>query len=344
VMGAALLATPAFAAKIQVDDNTSIDVRYLMQVKYEDPSNGPGDFFIRRSRIILSGNINETVSFFMETDDYNQGKGANGAATGSGGKGIFTQDAYVDLKLPGGLNLAAGYILLPFSHHNRQSAASLLGVDYNLDLVKMPNTNVWRDTGVELRGLLADNMVDFRVGVFDGGQVDSTGSALTTSSNSKRITGRVQINLRDAETGFFYSNNYLGKKEVLSFGVGIDTQKDAATFGKTYTATTFDAVLDMPLGENVLSGQAAYYTYKNNGTNSGKGYFVQAGYKVGDLQPVVKIESFDFDTGTDFSTVRAGVNYLIDGHGANVKVEYASKKPSGGSAVNTVSAQLQILL
>ena len=39
-----------------------------------------------------------------------------------------------------------------------------------------------------------------------------------------RVAGRVQVNLMDAETGFFYAGSYLGTKKVLSIGASFDFQ------------------------------------------------------------------------------------------------------------------------
>ena len=98
-------------------------------------------------------------------------------------------------------------------HHNMQSAVSLLGVDYNVGTVVLANGNVWRDTGIMLHGLVFKGILDYRVGIYKGAD---------KRPDVPRIVGRFQINIFDAETGFFYSGNYLGKKKILSFGAGID--------------------------------------------------------------------------------------------------------------------------
>ena len=39
-----------------------------------------------------------------------------------------------------------------------------------------------------------------------------------------RAAGRVQVNLMDPETGFFYAGTYLGTKKILSIGASFDFQ------------------------------------------------------------------------------------------------------------------------
>ena len=195
---------------------------------------------IRRSRIILKGQVAKNVTFFMETDDVlikNDQTGANNK--------IFTQDAFISYKFADEFQISAGLILLPFMHHNRQSAVSLLGVDYNILIVPLGSiTNVWRDLGVEVRGLLIptlngkNGLIDYRIGAWQGkerelwGTKDYSEDAYPSNddvnpNNDIRYCGRIQINLLDPESGFFYSGNYLGKKKIVSFGGGLDYQRHA---------------------------------------------------------------------------------------------------------------------
>jgi len=67
----------------------------------------------------------------------------------------------------------AGLILLPFSFETRVSAASLLGIDYNIEAIKLVNTFIWRDYGAELHGNFGKKLA-YAVGIFDG--YDAKGS------------------------------------------------------------------------------------------------------------------------------------------------------------------------
>ncbi|MCU0822990.1 MAG: hypothetical protein MUC95_11065, partial [Spirochaetes bacterium] len=270
-MAAVALSAPAFAqettpppavAKLTLGENLNIELHYLLQVQGNMAETwGAGtaddkereyyskDFQVRRSRIILKGQVAENLTFFMETDDIrigNQGKGTSYAGdsgtwtdsatteddshkhTASDKQGLFTQDAFLSYKVMDEFQVAAGQILLPFMHSNRASGAQIFGVDYNSAIIPLATTtNNWRDTGVEFRGLLMNGLIDYRAGIFQGVQssFDATDRSKDINPNdSLRYCGRAQINLKDAESEFFYSENYLGKKDIISFGVGIDRQ------------------------------------------------------------------------------------------------------------------------
>jgi len=347
-------------AKLSYGPDRWIDVHLLFQMQYTntftwDPSAGAGEtdsdgvwasnFAPKRMRVMFNGQVAPNVTAFVESDIY--------ASTGTNQRyDLILQDAYINYKLAEEFNITFGMILLPFTHHNRESAVSLLGVNYNTSFVNIPETwNFWRDFGVEFRGLLANKMIDYRIGLFDGIERDVNGAVGTDDDINPqglpRVTGRIQINLMDAEEGFFYSGNYLGKKRIVSFGGGIDYMKEA-TQGtdavEDYMAWTVDAVVDYPINPNmVLAFQAAYTQYSwypvtPIGQEEGYSYFAQAGLLLnGQFQPVLKYESVvaQNDAGDNIVTyLYVGFNYFINGHNANVKIEY--RHPMGENEATNV--------
>ncbi len=362
---------PVFAeetsvAKLTFGENRWITLHYLMQVqgnfaktwndgKTDEDAYWSKTFHVRKSRIILKGQIADDVSFFMETDDYKIGINDNEVYRENS---VFTQDAFINYKFADELQIAAGMILLPFMHHSRASSVSLLTLDFNSLIVPLSGTtNVWRDTGVEFRGLIAGGILDYKVGVFQGLSYDNEYDADATPVedindtsddinpyDNVRYCGRVQINLMDPETGFFYSDNYLGKKNIVSFGGGIDFQNHAVRVenktashrtGTTvtsldeYLAWTLDATIDYKLGDDlVFAFQGAYVSVKNQpGKNieNQYGYFGQAGLLIGKFQPVVKYLNLTQGKSTgeyEKKYIMGGLNYFKYGHNANIKVEY----------------------
>jgi len=343
------LAVPTFAAdsiaKLTFGDDQYLELHYLLQVQgyslYKDGTPEDDywskDFKIRRSRVILKGQAAQGVEFFMETD-------APNFEDNNTGKNLYTQDAYIDFTIAKELKIAFGHILLPFMHHDRQSAVTLLCADYTAAVVPV-GSNVWRDTGIEFRGLLANGLVDYRIGVFDGKDRDASVTPVINKNDMPRFTGRIQVNLKDAEEGFFYSGNYLGKKSIISFGAGLDYQQDvynAGTKAKDYTAWTVDVYFDHPVAaNNVLTLQGAYVDVKNTpfasvtvgGTpvypEKMKMYFAEGGFLInGTWQPVARYYYKKVElSGVDgkISEVAGGLNYYIKGHNANIKVEYAQQ-------------------
>jgi hypothetical protein len=365
------LASSSFAAdsiaKFTFGDDQYLELHYLLQVQgYSIYSDGGSqsdywakDFMIRRSRVILKGQAAQGVEFFMETDAPKQENNNNTESdVTKNGKYLFTQDAYIDFTIAKELKIAFGHILLPFMHHDRQSAATLLCVDYTGAVVPVGG-NVWRDTGIEFRGLLANGLVDYRVGVFDG-QDRKPGTPTINKNDMPRFTGRVQVNLKDAEEGFFYSGNYLGKKSIISFGAGIDYQQDAfdaGTKAKDYTAWTVDVYFDHPVAaNNVLTLQAAYVNVKNSPFMTGTPekanmYFAEGGFLInGTWQPVARYYYKETETlasvKSKISEIAGGINYYIKGHNANIKVEYAQqlKDESDDFKNKQVTIQCQIFI
>ncbi len=346
-------------AKLSYGPDKWIDAHLLFQMQYtnkytwdttvtpaasgETDSDGvwASDFAPKRMRVMFNGQVAPNLTFFVETD----------INTKDATIPVVLQDAYMNYKFADELNITFGMILLPFMHHNRQSAVSLLGVNYNTTAINIPeSTNFWRDFGVEFRGLLANKMIDYRIGVFDGIERESNGAGTDDDINPQglpRVTGRVQVNLMDAEEGFFYSGNYLGKKKIVSFGGGVDYMKAARYYTaenevKDYMAWTVDVTVDYPINPNmVLAFQAAYVAMENrpgtlsitgapalNMPENETGYFAQAGLLINSTwQPVLKYASWVYEeaTGTDDVTLQyltLGLNYFINGHNANIKVEY----------------------
>jgi len=246
-------------------------VRFLLQGQAQFTQDGnPAkdalgtEFFIRRARVILAGKINKWIHFFYETDNPNFGK------NGSWDSAFFTQDAFVDFRMYREFKVAAGMILLPFTHHNRQSAASLNTLDYNnMFSGKFIADKVWRDVGIEARGIVIDK-IDYRIGVFNGLRgasaikgADATNFKLLNPNDLPRVTGRLAFNFFEPETSFFYGGTYLGGKKVLALGFGFDIQPDATLDDKgnlkTYQAFAGDLYWDIPLTDEMeLTGQLGY--------------------------------------------------------------------------------------
>lgn len=333
-------AQEAGVAKLTYGPNLWIDAHLLFQMQYtntytwdatvEKDSDGAwaSDFAARRMRVMFNGQVAPNVTFFIESDL---------KATGEQ-YFMFLQDAYINYKFSDELQIAFGMILLPFMHHNRESAVSLLGVDYNTTAINIPEDVVWRDYGIEFRGLLAGGMLDYRIGLFDGIERDANGVGSRDDINPNglpRIVGRVQVNLMEPETGFFYSGNYLGKKKIVSFGIGIDYMKDA-TYDNAknevndYFAWTVDATVDYPIDPNmVVAFQAGYVNYAWSpelGVENAYSYYAQAGLLLANAwQPVLRYEATVEDVGgKDVTTAyfHFGLNYFLNGHNANIKIDF----------------------
>jgi len=370
VLVAAAVLVPV-SASAQDSDEPKINVRLLLQPWIEATEDGApsGDswgteMFLRRTRIILAGNVNKWIHFFYETDTPNYGK------NGDYNTKLVTQDAYVDFQFYPEFKLAVGMILLPFTHHSRQSAASLNALDYHNfftgKFIAGKETG-WRDFGVEARGIVADRL-DYRVGIYNGlrgaacTDPEAVNCQVLNSADMPRITGRIAVNLFDPEPDYFYGGIYLGKKKVVTLGAGVDMQQgatlDAKGNDKAYFAYSADLFVDYPLENDMeVVAQGAFVQYdrgyvpdpKTAGVfapdlNSGSGFYAEAGFRYGMIEPVVGYESYSADEGNtnDRTAMLAGVNLFIKGHNANVKLQTGMLEEAGKEK-NVVTLQTQLL-
>ena len=353
--------TPAQAPK-PPDDNTWIQIGLLAQLQFESAEMTAGvagvkrsaDFFVRRARIIGRGSVHQKVKFFFSTDVPNAGK--SGVPND-----LVWNDGFVDFQLLPQLNIAVGRFLIPFSPDNRASAGSLLGIDYNLNLLKLPtpvDRAFWRDDGIEVRGVLFGRYVEYRGGVFRGARTVNLAAVgdpvlLNNPDHLLRTTGMVMINLADAQPGWFYNPNSLGALTVLSVGAGYDRIPNSAVGIDNSHAWNAFVLVEQPIGKGRVNALAAYYDWEGpawGGGFAGKTMGVQLGYLLpvgtlgGKWQPVVRLQRQDSDAGITLNTVNLGLNYLLKGHAVNVKLDYAiDERQVAGNKADTFRCQTQLL-
>jgi len=348
-----LAACSAYAGpkwEINSDSNCWMQLGVLGQPQflYTDKGTDKEDFFLRRGRIMLTGQAMDGVMFFVETDAANAGK--NGVPTSH----VDIQDAFLDVRLSkcdlGEQWLKTGFILLPFSFENRAGATSLLGLDYNTEVIKLVNTFVWRDYGAELHGNISDRL-SYIVGVFDG--YDSAEGSKNPDA-SLRLTGHIALNLvGKAETGWFFSQERLGNKgePYLSIGAGVD-QQDKATLTYTTVAGSTNKVKNIKdsgawvvdfqsgcqAGPVALTLNGGWYNW-DNATFKGDTACIEAGAMVKQTQLVGKYSIQDADGKANVDDYTVGVNYFLKGHNVRGGVEYR-----WGDSPTTILVGLQFLL
>jgi hypothetical protein len=361
-----LHATPAGAVKLSAKEDIWLDLHLLvqpwMQLRH-DPAAAErsfgNDFYLRRLRLIAGGQLTRWVSFFVETDQPNWGKGGDWSKPG-----FFVQDAYVSFDVHQAFKVVAGLVLIPFVHNAAQGATSLHTLDYHSELVKYPTGShiIWRDVGVVVRGLVARQRLDYRVGitrgVADGYEVIKADPANPASVAVKsrtrsvpRFSGRVAFNLFDAEDGFFLAGTYLGNKKVVSVGAAFDVQPGVWGESTAYYGFGGDLFVDLPLAKNRrLSGQVNVVTYgaKSN-PERGLGLLFDLGVAFGRWEPVVALDWYRWNKATSFADqslgLHAGLNWWMLGHNVNLKLDLGLLKPPGTTmskpqTVGTLQTQL----
>src|SRR5262249_42743078 len=259
-------------------------------------------------------------SYLFQLDNANFGKYGN--FTGR----AIVQDAWIGWAptgITGGnvLYIDAGILLIPISHHLLESTTNFITGDVHTDEFKFPNNPFQglRDTGVQVRGWWFDKKLGFRGGVYEGyapidqpaGTCTATGTGCITPKRYPQFAGFANLNLIGSEEGgWLYGAYKWGKEPILSVGVSGIYQADAIRNVDPYPAgstgvnivnqrlASADVYLNFPQSEAAELVVEATGYLNGNGTgnrNTGKGFFVDAGYRYGFVAPYASFSYFEPD-------------------------------------------------
>ncbi len=342
-----LFLAPCASAQLEIrtaDGTASIKFGALVQVwgdwsQIAATSGYAQNLYLHRIRLITGGQIMPGLTFFAETDDPNLGKSTGGAKTIS--SGFILQDAYLEYRKTDAIFVDAGLILVPFCRNCLNGAPTQMTLDvgsYSFTQSVATQSVNGRDTGLQLRGYLAADRLEYRAAVLQGAR-----NAL--SNNSLRFTGRLQYNLLDPEkVAFFYPGTSLGTKKTLAVGAAYDAQGD-------YKAWAGDAYFDFPLGRNAITAEGDFTHWDGGATLTTipeqNDLMAQAGFyfKAVKLLPYVRYESKSYSaTAKQPSNERryqVGVGYYLKGYNANIKAAIGRVDPKTGPQTNEFTVQLQ---
>lgn len=362
-------------AKVTVDDDKYFELGLLLQPRLDvvedaafNADSTSIDPYLRRVRVMFYGQYTKYVNFFIETDTPKLG------LKGDWTPRVAIQDAYMEFVVRDWLQIDAGMLLLPFSHHGMQGATSLLMLDYHADLIRYPDGSnyVWRDMGVMARGLLLDKQLEYRVAVTNGrnteDRADPTQTEIRNRFDYPLLTGRLTFNFFEAEGGagvggFFYDGLYLKReperlispKKVLSVGGSAMYQQRAVLNSlnraegdytpaepgvSDFYAFNADLFVDWPIGDGTqaVNGQVNYYYYDlgRNSATTANGLLAELGYRVDCFQPVLGLDWVDYVNTQegDLLTLKGGVTWWMLGHNANLKFELGASQKKDDDAAS----------
>jgi hypothetical protein len=297
------------------------------------------NLFVRRTRILVGATLFKSFDFFFDTDFPDLFKADATGARNTNGLNI--QDAFGTVKIAGDLvKLDLGYMLPATSHNGLQGAGTLYGWDYYANSFRHSNafnsggtgTPIGRDAGLQLRGLVAGGHLEYRLGAFQGFRKPVAGS-LVQSRNGFRVAGRVQVNILDAEPGFFYGGTYLGAKKIISVGGGFDIQDK-------YRHASGDVFVDLPVGPGVLTAQGNFGYWNGGSTLTAfpeqSAIMAEAGYLINaiNVSPIVRFENRmvvaakESAANPDETRIGGGLAFWPYGHNINLKAFVMNITPS----------------
>ncbi len=346
LMGASAL--PAKAAMFKVDEETFANFGYMSQIWAQNlgaqatGEKSKTDFSINNAKIYFSGQVNKMVKFHAEFDASVNAKNAGGNTS--------LGDAHITLAFAPELNIIAGYQRLPFSRQTLSSSYAAIiptGYGYNRnDIGVAGNAPVFssasigaakiggassRDAGLSIMSNIMDGMVVFRGGIFDG-KYDSR--AIGGTDENLALAFRIQFTPTmlgyKGETGYAISDTYLGKQNVLTLGVGYNTQKNKKD-GNTWKMLTMDVNWEQKFGDMIPNVQVGINDLKDydGAKNDARAFWAQGqllyDQVVGLGKPALALGWFYSEkkptTGAKAKVNRYALyfNYYIKGHAAKIQ-------------------------
>ena len=332
--------------KIKLDEEKWINLGMRMQFWYQAVDTEENatihDFMIRRPYFYIEGRVHPDITFFTHIAGDRIGQeGVDSPGYGLG-TGLAIRDGWIAYSPADEFKVQAGRMYIPFTRaFGTESTFTLLTLDlpYEQGGVREAPffpSKVGRDDGVVVWGNLAEGLLQYRFGLFQGQR------AQENPDGNVRTSGRVSLSLLDPETSWFNKGNYLGEKKVLSFGFGFDRQANLQWGERPaddYLGLTADVFLDHPLGSGTVVFEGAYIDIQNaQNLADAKNYYGQAGYrfpKIADkveLQPYVRFEKTNREGLADTVYASGGMNMFFNKH--SLKLTFDFTKVSNGAGAS----------
>ncbi len=302
------------------------------------------DFFLDRADIFISGRANRLLEFTLNT-------------TYSSFTDEFDlREGIIRFEHSDTLNIWAGRFMVP------SDLSSLSTVFYQTSWFPVLGA-FQRDEGLAVWGSLDQGRFQYKVGVFDGFEIDTAADA----EESSLFAGRFRINFWDPVSGYYTQSTYYGQKKMLSAGVSVVFQQDAfAGPGPFFEVGDFEGISADILLETsgddgtVFTFQGTVFSYD---TDDVDGEFPQSdGFEIlgalllptlngdslgGRVQPAVSLQSVELDLpDIEIDRIEFGVNYILLGHDTKLSAAFANSDvdtPAGSDDFLSFLAGVQLM-
>jgi hypothetical protein len=235
----------------------------LLQDRVSQPNGDDGEYqwntYLRRARGFFAGAIFKKITYLLLLEASNLGRTAT-APDGTSSKLFNTllfQDAFFSLNLHPAFTIQGGIMLVPFTRNILQSTSTYLSLDVlttSATYIAQTQTSTLRDTGLQLKGQLAEDHFEYRLGAFQGIRQSSGQEGAQGGKNQFRFSGYAQYNFLDPEVGYVFNGQYFGHKKVAGISAGFDYQKLDGADIDAYLAFSASAFASIPLNGDPKSG------------------------------------------------------------------------------------------
>jgi Phosphate-selective porin O and P len=371
VLAVALLSTSAWAVKIPVGTDSAINFSLLLQptMQFLDGASPNGslntDFYVRRSRLNVTGNYGQYVAYQLQFDMPRFGLRGNFSTS------AIVQDANVTVIPIPDLYIDMGLMTMPLSRTSLESSAAFQTLDLLGNAVRYNAAFNLRDVGLQVRYIGLDKKLNARVGIFTGARAANQ-TAINVRNNAgtgtvaaapyvnpdgaPRLAAYAQYAILGQEAGYVFNSIYFSETPIVVVGAGMQWQPKGIavpTFSPAVTSTGTSQLtppdytilaasyfIEYPFSSDLeVVSNGSYYQYRNGAINVNTGYGMSGdlGVRYGIIEPVVSAEYFSADLHTaDFRRLAAGLDFWVSKHAFNIKAELA-RQWSGNLATAAIA-------
>jgi hypothetical protein len=275
-----LLTTPGTAFP---QDEQIPNIFYYFQFWLQSRDTGSGiektdttnDMYFRRNRLGFTGEVNDVVSYYVQTQyEHTPDRRirSNGVYPGGGSQDLKILDSSLDFYLIDEFQVKSGLFKPPFSRSNNEGCSSSLTLERSAYIYEP--YRVSRDFGFTFWGNLMDAKLSYRLGLLEGRDGDY--GTNPEPESGFRYQGRIHLSLLDPEADYGYLASYLGGRKVLTIGAGLSYEPNAV-YGnrnltaagvsvlprdkKDYTAKTVDIFFEYPTLPGTVTFSSAMFDF-----------------------------------------------------------------------------------
>lgn len=331
--------------KVKIPDTTlTASLRSSFAYSESDDPTAPSvaDFALNSVNIYLNSKITEQVKFSFSTEmtntNYIDGDASSTTTT------VVVQDAIAQFELDPKFNIWAGRFLAPTDRANSYGPYFSNNWNFASDGTQdgYPFVDRFgRADGVAYWGDFMDAKLKVSAGLFD---IPST-----LGTNRTMSAARVQVDLWDAEPGYYLNGTYLGEKNILAFAAAVNAVDSRTT-------TSVDFLMEKKVGDGgAFTLEGEYIKYDDLGgypapaasvSSNGDSYFLTASYLIphpvgpGKIEVLGKFGTTTYEgiAGADDikqDTTEVNLNYIIKSFNARVSLFYQGKAYSDASIYDT---------